>query len=385
MTFRLIKRIIQPMKEKIKTFDLIVVYSSSIAKSAGDDFYSEEMPFPAKGRRKIYNDSYSYLLAKCAAVGLSAAFVTSDDIIGPGQFQSYWTFQKHWMKNPGRARSRVIFQKFSPSTKRQKKQMELLSDSKSVYLFNVPKLKNIFQDKLNTYKLFKEFAIPTIELKDLSAGTIAAAKKKLDALLQTRKYKNDITDSYIIKDKTGSGGYKIYKVRFNGQRMIGDDEIARQLKLDKNKKRLSAYIMQPFISCLNGFDFKDHSGLIDLRVIVLNKDIIQTYIRIAKKGNFKCNEHQGGNLVYMPISSIPENVVTMAHEIIEKLNSELNLKHSLYTLDFIQSTNGNLYFIEGNDGPGLDWDHAKKINERKSKELIDAIVNELKIIVDEIK
>ena len=373
------------MKSQTNRFDLIVVYSGSIAKSAGDGLYSEEMPFPAKGRRKIYNDSYSYLLSKCKKLGLTAAFATSNDIIGPGQFQSFWTFDKTWIKNQGIAHARVIFQKFSPSTKKQKQQFRLLADSRSVYLFNVQKLKDVFQDKLNTYKLFQEFAIPTVELNDLSPRSIASAKKKLDLLLENRKYQNDINENYIIKDKTGSGGYKIYKVKFDGQRMIEDEEMIRQLKFDQNKKRLSAYIMQPFISCQNGFDFEKHRGLIDLRVIVLNRYIIQTYIRIAKKGNFKCNEHQGGNLVYMPISSIPENVFTMSQAIIEKLNSELNLKHSLYTLDFIQSTNANLYFIEGNDGPGLDWDHAKKINERKSKELIDAIVNELKIIVQEIK
>ena len=54
----------------------------------------------------------------------------------------------------------------------------------------------------------------------------------------------------------------------------------------------------------------------------------------------------------------------------------------MYALDFIKSNNGTIYFIEGNTKPGIDWNHNKKINELKSKELINIIVNELKIIID---
>ena len=73
----------------------------------------------------------------------------------------------------------------------------------------------------------------------------------------------------------------------------------------------------------------------------------------------------------------------MTRKIIKNLDTKLNLKHSLYSLDFIRSNNGNLYFIEGNDRPGIDWNHRKKINEIKSKELINLIVNELKLIIQE--
>ena len=65
------------------------------------------------------------------------------------------------------------------------------------------------------------------------------------------------------------------------------------------------------------------------------------------------------------------------------MDTKLNLKHSLYSLDFIMSNEDNLYFIEGNDRPGIDWNHKKKINEIKSKELINTIVNELKLIIQD--
>jgi len=368
------------MNSKIKAYDVIVVYSESIANSARDKQYREKYPFSSKDRHGDYNDSYRYFLSRCKKMGIKAAFATSKDIITPGLFQSFWTYDKEWVRNYGKAYSQVLFDKFTPSTIKQKNKLKLLTSSKSVYTFNNKKMKDIFQNKLNTYKYFKEFAISTVEITNPSKRKIILAKTKLDKLLKRHRYRVDFNDNYIIKDKTGAGGFKIYKVDFD---KFGFKEIMKHYKLDKRDKKILSYILQPFINCNKGFVFGKYHGLIDLRVIVLNNKIIQTYIRIAKKGKFECNEHQGGNLVYMPIKIIPKDVLTMTRKIIKKLDAKLNLKHSLYALDFMRSNNGNLYFIEGNTNPGIDWNHRKKINEVKSKELINLIVNELKLIIQE--
>jgi len=364
-------------------FDLIVAYSGAIAKSARNGNYKEAVPFSANSKNEIYNDSYRYFLSRCKKMGIKAAFATSDDIIGEGLFQSFWTYDKGWKRNYGKAHSKIFLYKFTPTTQKQKLKLKLLTDSKSIYLFNNQRLKDIFQNKLNTYKHFKEFAIPTVEVKNLSAREVNTAKGEMDSLLKKSKYKNDFNGSYIIKDKTGSSGLKIFKVNFDKSGIANGDEITRQFESDKKRKKISSYIMQPFIDCNDGFVFGKSGGLIDLRVIVLNDEIIQTYIRIAKKGSFKCNEHQGGDLIYIPINEIPREVLAMTGKIIKSLKKKLNLKHSLYALDFIRSDSGNLYFIEGNDRPGLDWNHKKAINERKAKELINMIVDELKLIVKE--
>jgi len=311
-------------------------------------------------------------------MGISAAFATSKDIIGPGLFQGFWTYDKEWIRNSSKAYSRIFFDKFTPRSIKQKNKLKLLTSSKSIYMFNNKKIKDIFQNKINTYKHFKEFAIPTVEITNLLKRKIVLAKTKLDKLLKKHRYRVDFNDSYIIKDKTGAGGFKIYKVDFD---KFGFKEIMKQYELDKKDKKILSYIVQPFINCNKGFSFGKYCGLIDLRLILLNHKIVQTYIRIAKKGKFECNEHQGGNLVYMPIKIIPKDVLTMTRKIIKKLDAKLNLKHSLYALDFMRSNNGNLYFIEGNTNPGIDWNHRKKINEIKSKELINLIVNELKLII----
>lgn len=191
--------------------------------------------------------------------------------------------------------------------------------------------------------------------------------------------KNDFNSNYLIKDKTGAGGFNIHKIDFKNS---GLQKIIKYHNFIKKKKSLS-YLLQPFIHCNKGFVFGKYKGLIDLRVIILNNKVIQTYIRIAKKGKFECNEHQGGNLVYLSINQLPKDVLIMTKKIVKKLDAKLNLNHSLYALDFMRSDNGNLYFIEGNTNPGIDWNHKKKINGEKTKELINIIVNELKLIIKE--
>ena len=244
-------------------------------------------------------------------------------------------------------------------------------------MLNHKKIIEIFQNKLNNYKHFKKFAIPTVNITNLSIAKIQLAKVKLDGLLKKHKYRGDFSSVYIIKDRGGTGDFRIFKYDFN----TSLKEIKKQHKKQHKLGLELNYILQPFIDGDRGFIFSKYKGFIDVRIILLNNEIIQAYIRIAKRGDFKCNEHQGGNLVYISKRLIPKDVLKM----IPKITRKLNFKHVLYALDFIKSNNGNLYFIEGNINPELDWNHKKKINEIRSKELTDIIINELKIIIAERK
>jgi glutathione synthase/RimK-type ligase-like ATP-grasp enzyme len=106
----------------------------------------------------------------------------------------------------------------------------------------------------------------------------------------------------------------------------------------------------------------------------MGEEIVQSYIRIAPADGFLCNEHQGGRSIYIKLSDIPERVLNRAYSIIERLPAH----DSLYALDFLISNEGNPYLLEGNTGPGLNWNPKCKIEEKKSHELIDQIVWELK-------
>ena len=360
----------------------MVIYTGSVANSAKDKKYKEKTPFSSKKRYKIYNDSYRCFLLRCKKMGIKAAFATSKDIIGSGLFQSFWTFDKDWVRNFGRAHSRILFNKFTPVTCTQKNKLKLLTSAKNIYMFNNKKIIDIFQNKLNTYEQFSDLTIPTVGIINPSKKTIIQAKAKLDTLLKNHRLKLDFNNGYLIKNIIGTGGFKIHKINF---KKSAYREIMKYYKSNKKGTKILSYILQPFIDFKNGFVFGKHRGLIDLRIILLNRKIIQAYIRIAKPGKFKCNEHQGGNLVYISLKIIPKDVLSMTGKIIKKLDTKLNLKHSLYSLDFMRTSSGHLYFLEGNNSPGIDWNHKKKINEIKSKELINLIVDELKLIVQEKK
>jgi glutathione synthase/RimK-type ligase-like ATP-grasp enzyme len=130
--------------------------------------------------------------------------------------------------------------------------------------------------------------------------------------------------------------------------------------------------MQPFVKFDQGYRYQKTSVSTDIRLIYLGGKTVQTYIRMAKPGDYRCNEHQGGRLKYLALSSIPAAVLKMS----EKVAQALGHPESLYALDFIISNNGNVYLLEGNTGPGLDWNLKLKENEREAKKLIRLVVDQ---------
>ncbi|GAI09880.1 unnamed protein product, partial [marine sediment metagenome] len=190
-----------------ETYDLIVVYSEEDIKSPRDKSRKEtKEATPFFGKCDIFNDTYIYFLSKCQETGIRAALAISKDIIGPGLFHGFWTYNKKWIKNQGKIFSNFLYDKFTPKTIEQRKGFELLMSSGDIRIFNDRKLIRIFRDKLKTYEIFKEFAIPSIKIKSLSEEDIYLAKKKLDRLLKEHKYRDDFHDGYMIKDRSRASG-----------------------------------------------------------------------------------------------------------------------------------------------------------------------------------
>lgn len=134
-----------------------------------------------------------------------------------------------------------------------------------------------------------------------------------------------------------------------------------------------SFIIQPFVRFDLGFSYHRCPAPTDIRLIYLRGKIVQSYIRVAKSGEFRCNEHQGGLLTYLSLKNIPASLLAKSNLIAEVLDK----KCSLFTLDFIISNNGNSYLLEGNTGPGLDWNVSLKKNEIEAKKLIRLIIEEL--------
>lgn len=351
---------------KLTNFDVLIVYAEGLAKSASNTS-TKNVPFPIGSRNESYNIVYGYFLEICAKFNLKAAFTTSADIIGPGFCKSYWTFKDgDWIKGNYACFAPLIFDKFSPINSGIKSRRQLLFSNADIKPFNDPDLYNLFFDKQKTYEKLSNYSIPTISVGEKTLESVDRACQELNKLLSLHPTSKDFSPDIIMKDRFGAGGRHVHKFK------MGDSK--SMLSMVQKNKNVS-YIIQPFALFDQGFSYQNNSAATDIRLIYLKGEIVQSYIRTAKIGEFRCNEHQGGLLTYVSLDKIPSAVITKSNLIAQ----ELNKKCSLFTLDFIVSNNGNAYLLEGNTGPGLDWNMSLKVNELEAKKLIRLVVGELAI------
>ncbi len=350
---------------KITNFDVLIVYSDKVAKSASSMSRAINAPFRKGSKNESYNLVYGYFLKTCQKNNLKAAFTTSADIVGAGKCQSYWLFEKNvWRKVQETGFSKLIFVKFTPLSKSRKIKRNLLFSSKHIKPFNDPHLFNICFDKQKTYDALSGFSVPTVTIKDNTRQGVIKAQKLLKGKIAKHQNKSDFSEEVVIKDRFGAGGLNVYK--FN------NDQAKTMIALVKKHKNIS-FVIQPFVKMDKGFRFKNSSKPTDIRLIILGQKIIQTYIRVAKEGDFRCNEHAGGLLIYISKSKVPLEIRKDTKRMVDILDK----KFSLYALDFIVSNNGNVYLLEANTRPGLDWNVSIKKNEIEAKKLIRIIVKEI--------
>ena len=350
----------------ITDLDLLIVYSERIATSSNSLVKNITAPFSKESGRQNYNDVYGYFLEKCQKEGLRAAFTTSNDIIGPGKCRSYWLYlNKTWVKVQKNGYSVIIFDKISSTKIKLKASRALLFSSNKIKPFNNPDLFDLCFDKQKTCDRLTKYSIPTITIANNTRHDVNFACKELNETKNNHLNKKDFANQIVMKDRFGAGGLNVYKFR--------TDQIDKMASIAKKHKGVS-FIIQPFVKFDKGLITQNYSFPTDIRLVYLRNKIVQAYLRIAKKGEFRCNEHRGGLLKYIPLNEVPLSVLTVSDKIINLLNTQ----NSLFALDFIISNNGNVYLLEANTGPGLDWNIALKENEIEAKKLIDIIVKEIK-------
>ena len=351
--------------DKITNFDVLIVYSEKLANSASSVSGVITAPFPKGSDNESYNLVYGYFLKNCRKNNLKAAFSTSADIVGAGKCQSYWLFRKNvWIKVQKVGFSKLIFDKFSPMSKSRKMKRNLLFSSKRIRPFNDPYLFDLCFDKQKTYKMLNNFSIPTVTIKDSTRQGVIKAQKLLKEKIVKHQNRSDFSEEVIMKDRFGAGGLNVYK--------FGNDQTEMMTASVKKHKSIS-FIIQPFVKFDKGFSIQNSFRSTDIRLIYLGQKIVQTYIRIAKKRDFICNEHAGGLLKYISKSEVPLEITAVSKSIANTLNK----KSSLFALDFIMSNDGNIYLMEANTGPGLDWNLSIKENEIEAKKLMRIIIKEI--------
>lgn len=349
-----------------KVFDVLVVYADSMAASASSKDIYTALPFSNNSKISDYNDAYAYFLESCRKIGLKAGFTTSSDIKSNKTFKSYWTFKnKKWLKHNQLCSAPLIFDKFSPVNSIQKNRRLSLFSNNEVVPFNSPFLHALFFDKQKTYDLLSKFAIPTVAIEGKDKDSIAHSVKKLQFIIDNHPKKADFSRRIVIKDRFGAGGNNIFRTELGDRKSM----ILRVL----TESRKSSFILQPFTMFKKGQAFSKQAGFVDIRIIYLGGKIIQSFIRTAAADDFRCNMSKGGNVKYIKEDKIPKEVKKIANKILKVLDN----KSSLFTLDFIVSNRGNVYLMEGNCGPGLNWSVNIPTDEKNTKKLIRDIVSEI--------
>lgn len=346
------------------TLDILVVYSSSKATSASVSDAKSMLPFMNASLDTDCNRSYSYFLDFCKTKNLSAGFTTSSDIIGPGKCGNFWTSSDGvWTKNDRKAKAIQIFDKISPTSPTRLLERTLLLSNDKIKPFNNVDLHATFYDKLRSYQKLPEFAIPTVAISKKGSG-VKASVAKLNKLVATHNHATDFGTDFILKDRFGAGGEYVYKITGSVVETI-EKHVLENPKI--------TFVLQPFLAFDAGFAYKENETATDIRMIFQHNKILQIYLRMAKEGDFRCNEHQGGQVVYVSEKDLPASVRRASKNILKKID----LPKSLFALDFAVSNSGRAYLMEGNIGPGLNWDPNKYLSEKMSKQLIQSIVNEI--------
>lgn len=347
--------------------DVLVVYNASSAQSASVADLTSLHPFLLNSSRANYNLSYAYFLRACARSGLSAGLTSSSDIIGPGQCQNYWVSSADtWAKVNQPAQANHIFDKISPTSLLRSAERGLLLSDKSIVPFNDIELFATFFDKLLTYKQLPEYAIPTVAIRSKRLSHIESALHEISNLRHQHPYSHDFSSQIILKDRYGAGGNHIYKINRN---------FLVQIKALMIHHPTIQFVLQPFLLFDHGYNYQHHSTATDIRLIFHHNQLLQCYIRMAKLNDFRCNQHQGGKIIYVGQAEIPD----LVHKIAQKLIRRIDKPNSLYALDFVISNSGKVYFLEGNIGPGISWDANEKTDVKMCKQLIRSIVGEFSL------
>lgn len=345
--------------------DVLVVYNASVAQSAAISDDLSLHPFLLASPKANYNLSYSYFLARCDQLGLSAGFTTSSDITGPGTCQTYWTTQENsWVKVNQPAHAHHIFDKISPNSPIRSTERSLLLSDSTIIPFNDRVLFTTFHDKLLTYQQLPEYALPTITLTNSRLSTIRSSLASLRQLCANHRYPSDFGTSIILKDRFGAGGNYVFKITRSFVPRI------RQLM---HRSPHIHYILQPYLAFDLGYAYRGTPTTADIRLIFHHNHLFQAYLRLAKPNDFRCNQHQGGKLIYVTKKELPLRIIQVA----QKIRQKINKPHALYALDFVISNSGRTYFLEGNIGPGITWDTHDLVDTKKAQQLIRSIVQSI--------
>ena len=340
--------------------DIAIVHTNKYVKNPEKN---KRKPFFGKGEKG--NISYAFFLKKLKKLGIKTCLLPALSITKTGEIERFWHYEDNWKKKEQTCKPQIIFNKTITTEKKEQKKLNLLR-KKDTYFFN-DKIDGIFSDKYKSFKFLKKTSIPTAPIKENSKSGILKAKNNLDKTLNNHKSKKDFDKiNYVVKKRKGGGGRGVFKVKLPNIK----EKVIKKL----NKKD---YILQPYIDYKTGFVYKNKRQNSDLRLTVLKNKLIHAYYRVAPKKEFQSNITKGAKPIFIKKKEIPNEVLKEYKRLKKKITKELSIKHSFYTLDFIKSSNKNLYLVEANSKPGMIWEERKE-DKKNIKKMLLSLAKTLK-------
>lgn len=197
-------------------------------------------------------------------------------------------------------------------------------NEKSLMVINCREFKELTCDKWAAYKILSEFSPKTYWAGDL---------KNAESLLPKIRTKN-----VVLKPYDGLRGKGIF---------IGPKENLKDFKPDKPNTK---YILQEFIDTSAGIP-NITPGKHDLRIVVINEEVVWCHVRVPVPGTFLANAAQGGNLTEVDYANVPESVKKIVREISKKFYEVYD--NPMFSLDFGINEKGTPLVFEINDQIGF--------------------------------
>lgn len=203
-------------------------------------------------------------------------------------------------------------------------------------IVNKWRLYQITHDKWKSYTIFKKFMKPTYRIK--SRNDFNTALKKIR------------TPIAVFKPIKGTEGKGIV--------------IKPKRIMTRYMKKYDG-ILQEFIDTSQGIP-GIHRTLHDMRILIMDGKIIQTYIRIPKKGSYRANIARGGHMKEIEKKNLPQTIKPIINAIDKRFK---RYGHRIYAVDF-GFENGIPYLIEINPQPGLPYPEWPRYYKTWHRELI---------------
>lgn len=232
---------------------------------------------------------------------------------------------------------------------------------KDFNVINTQIVEEIADDKNETYGYLKDL-MPKSDLVEYNNYDDSA-------------YFNDGRIAYIY-DKTFKYPCLIKpldELKGNGIKKLNNyTELINHLYLNSNRQ----LIIQEFIECID-YEPLDIKGTHDIRLIIVNSEIVGLAVRQPKEGGWLCNIAQGGSIkVYDKTDLIEElmkdssksmlKIEQFKNQVIELLPEDF--KQAIFSIDFCNTKDGFKIF-ELNSYPGIRLEYKTYIN--KVKELLN--------------